>query len=276
MSTKYQKKKTVIAIADSSTSADSVKDSKEELPSSVLPPHLALPKPPASSYNIYEIQLEDGYWYIGRTGKALADRISTHYRKEGAVWTKLHPVVCVTKAIVGNKYQEDIFFFEAVENYGIDRIRGGTWCNVVLSPEDNRLINARIFSANFATKPKPIYSRCGRSNHTDAGKCYAKTHVDGTLLEKKEASTVEVKEEDTSCTRCGRSHTDAGKCYAKTHVDGKVLSTIGKEEDTSCTRCGRSNHTDASKCYAKTHMDGRELPCGKCGGIGHSSRYCPK
>jgi ribosomal protein L37E len=50
-------------------------------------------------------------------------------------------------------------------------------------------------------------NRCGRDSH-DENKCYAKTDVDGEMLD---------------CARCGRDSHSADKCYAKSDIDGRRL-----------------------------------------------------
>jgi hypothetical protein len=89
--------------------------------------------------------------------------------------------------------------------FGIDNVRGGTYCNVVLSKHQIDLLNKEL-----CTTSNTCY-RCGRNTHY-ANNCYATTHINGNVLS------------NITCYRCGRNTHYANNCYATTHINGDSLS----------------------------------------------------
>ena len=80
--------------------------------------------------------------------------------------------------------------------------------------------------------------RCGRQTHA-VENCYAKTSVDGRLLEDIDVVDDEEEEEEEE--------------------DDEEEEEDGEEqEEDCCYRCGRSGHW-ASQCYARSTVDGRRL-----------------
>ncbi len=93
---------------------------------------------PDSTYpiHIYVLQLEDGFWYVGKTHHP-DGRYRQHLHGKGAEWTKLHKVVrCSERQVfyVETEYDEDKYenrvTIEWMEREGWQRVRGGSWCEV--------------------------------------------------------------------------------------------------------------------------------------------------
>ncbi len=93
---------------------------------------------PDSTYpiHIYVLQLEDGFWYVGKT-RHPDGRYRQHLHGKGAEWTKLHKVVrCSERQVfyVETEYDEDKYenrvTIEWMEREGWQRVRGGSWCEV--------------------------------------------------------------------------------------------------------------------------------------------------
>jgi len=77
----------------------------------------------------------------------------------------------------------------------------------------------------------------------------------------------QLRHNDGSCLRCGRSGHFASRCYARTHSGGGAIDGSETESETesesesddgTCGRCGRHGHY-TSDCYARTRADGRRL-----------------
>lgn len=93
---------------------------------------------PDSTYpiHIYVLELEDGFWYVGKTHYP-DSRYWQHTHGKGAEWTKLHKVVrCVARQVfyVETEYDEDkyenLVTIEWMEREGWRQVRGGSWCEV--------------------------------------------------------------------------------------------------------------------------------------------------
>ena len=79
--------------------------------------------------NIYVLELEGGNYYVGKTGILSIDLINT-----GKVlvleWTKLHPVVGLYTFHKDRRdSDENMFTILMMKNFGIDKVRGGSWTN---------------------------------------------------------------------------------------------------------------------------------------------------
>lgn len=223
---------------------------------------------------IYILTLQEGRFYVGKTNNPNF-RIEQHLSGKGAEWCKKYPVLS-WEVLDGDfdDFDEDKKTKELMLKKGIPFVRGGSHCQVELSAETILFLEQELNGATDAcykcgekghfikTCPLNVCERCGRSSHTK-NKCYAKTHLNGSLLEPRHSSK-SVK----TCGRCGRSSHSKNKCYAKTHLDGSLLeepSVISPTETKyspgvvkTCKRCGSDTHY-GSKCYATTHVDGSSL-----------------
>lgn len=96
---------------------------------------------------IYVLRLIDNKFYVGMTTRNLT-RIWEHIEGEGAKWTKKYPPV------KGNEvqYMEDGLFpidenritLETMREHGYENVRGGSWCQMILQPQQIRGIIRRI------------------------------------------------------------------------------------------------------------------------------------
>lgn len=209
--------------------------------------------------NIYILQLKENKYYIGKTTNTTV-RINQHFNTQGSYWTKLYKPVKVVDIIKNcDKYDEDKYTLQYMEKYGIDNVRGGSFCKEVLSKESMTTINQMLNST------KDTCYNCGKSGHF-INKC-----------------PIQVTKKQ-NCNRCGRdSHTEE-KCYAKKDIDNNNISDseeyvwaceycdeefetedlvakhVGKcvKNDDKCYRCKREGHCQLD-CYAKTSIRGKYL-----------------
>ncbi len=96
---------------------------------------------------IYVLRLVDNKFYVGMTTRNLA-RIWEHVEGEGAKWTKKYP------PIKGNevKWLDDRLFpldenritLEMMRDYGIENVRGGSWCQMKLTSRQIYGVKKRI------------------------------------------------------------------------------------------------------------------------------------
>jgi len=123
---------------------------------------------------IYILELEGGYYYVGRSATPNV-RIEAHHAGTGAIWTQLHPMVRVMEVITGDRFDEDKYVLKTMDQYGIDKVRGGSYSNIKLTAAQRKSLESQLAHTNDQC------ARCGRKGHFIAS-CYAQTHHDGTWL----------------------------------------------------------------------------------------------
>ena len=81
---------------------------------------------------IYIIKLEDNKFYVRRTNNPQF-RLQEHFNSNGSEWTKKYTPISVLEIIKEcDEYDEDKITRKYMDKYGIDNVRGGSFCQVVL------------------------------------------------------------------------------------------------------------------------------------------------
>jgi hypothetical protein len=84
----------------------------------------------------YIIECEGNRYYVGRTHHE-EHRILQHFENNGSEWTKKYkPIKIVSKFISNDNFDEEKYTLQYMEKYGIDNVRGGSYCSVELSAAD--------------------------------------------------------------------------------------------------------------------------------------------
>ena len=111
---------------------------------------------------IYTIPLKKGRYYIGRT-RNLTHRLTDHASGEGCEWTKKYPPLKTKKEQVeplnGSFGQEDHKVKEMMMTHGIDKVRGGSYSSVNLTPGQEWFLQKE-----FRTHANTCLG-CGSSTH---------------------------------------------------------------------------------------------------------------
>ena len=124
---------------------------------------------------IYILRLVEKNWYIGRS-KNIEKRFTQHLKGEGSEWTKKYPPIKIFESIPNSDpFDEDKYVKIYMNKYGIDKVRGGTYCQLELTKSQIYHLRNEIRMAN------DLCMRCGRNNHF-VKNCYAKTDIDGNPL----------------------------------------------------------------------------------------------
>lgn len=172
--------------------------------------------------NIYILSLQGGRIYVGKSND-VKKRFEQHKAGNGSAWTSKHKPIEILKVIENaSPFDEDRYVKEYMMKYGVENVRGGSYCSTELSDEQITSIQKEIRGATDKC------NKCGRGNHF-ANKCYAKTDVDGnTLYDEDEESESESESESEidviKCFKCGRYGHYASRCYAKKHIKGYYLN----------------------------------------------------
>ena len=134
--------------------------------------------------NIYILELEDGKYYVGKTNHTF-DRFSSHWQGHGAKWTKKHkPVDLYAFHRDRPDSDENKLTLAMMRHYGVANVRGGSWVKVDMTDYEISRLESKLHYRRFSN-PKEPCGRCGRQSH-DISTCYAKSHIDGRPLDKRE------------------------------------------------------------------------------------------
>jgi len=155
---------------------------------------------------IYTLLLESNKYYVGKTNNPDL-RLNDHFNDAGAEWTKKYkPIKVITIQEQIDNFDEDRTTIRAMQTYSIDNVRGGSFCNPVLSKQEKDIINKMINSAENRC------FKCGSTMHY-ISEC---PHADTPNKPSKQPANGK----PDTCAKCGRyGHLDTS-CYAKTKLDG--------------------------------------------------------
>ena len=116
--------------------------------------------------NIYVLRLQGGRYYVGKTGDIMK-RFQQHLKGYGSAWTKKYKPVSLEKTHMNvSPFQEDSITKEYMSKHGIDKVRGGSYCEITLSGFQMEVLKIEIRGAT------DLCSNCGRAGHW-VKDCYA-------------------------------------------------------------------------------------------------------
>ena len=100
-----------------------------------------------SGLSIYALKLENGKYYVGRSYN-VPKRLNQHYNGEGSVWTKKHKPIRLNEVFLNKtKFDEDKYTLMYMSIYGIENVRGGSFCSIELGGADKYIIKRMICTA---------------------------------------------------------------------------------------------------------------------------------
>jgi predicted GIY-YIG superfamily endonuclease len=211
-------------------------------------------------YIIYILELSTGKYYVGKT-KNLDNRLEDHFASQtklddlvdrSSMWCrKYHPVSLLVCYENCDAYDEDKYVKIYMAKYGIDNVRGGSYSQIILSPEQKVLLEREIRGAN------DYCFNCGMQGHF-ISLCPSKHNSES----KRRITDVEDEVlDDFTVLEVDRNNPDKNKPDENTQptfVQYWIDTLWGKNTQQTCSRCGRNNHAKRS-CYAKRHINGRRL-----------------
>lgn len=227
--------------------------------------------------HVYILKLKNDKFYIGSTEK-LKNRIQQHYDGYGSAWTRKYSPIKVVETFENcSRFDEDKYTKEYMAKFGIDNVRGGTYCEINIEEYRNQLEKELEHSANkcfncggsghlsnncrksrHKKQIKTNCKRCSRANHLEEN-CYAKTDKQGNCLESEsEYSDSEYENDEyeySECWVCDFCNKEFSTKKGVTYHQNFYCTKKNKKSRRKCENCGRTGHIDGI-CYAKTHIDG--------------------
>lgn len=217
---------------------------------------------------VYILKLIGGKYYIG-SSENVEQRIQQHFDGNGSAWTKKYkPIKKVDVIDNCDKFDEDKYTKQYMSKYGIDNVRGGTYCEINIEKYKEFLEKELTHSDNKCFK-------CGGTGHyvkdckeTEEESGHWKSLFENfqKVLEKElihsdnkhgcakhytkdcEETEEESEEEVWECDYCDEQF--------ETEKEAKKHEKYSHKD--VCYRCGREGHYSNS-CYAKRHINGNYI-----------------
>jgi len=108
---------------------------------------------------VYILQLEEKRFYVGTTYNPQFNMLR-HFNAAGTPWTsKYAPIKIIEFIPECDKYDEDKYVRKYMTKYGIDRVRGGSFCDEVLPDAMRCMMKDMIHASETAC------NKCGQPGH---------------------------------------------------------------------------------------------------------------
>ena len=94
---------------------------------------------------IYILILQDNKYYVGKTDTPIK-RITSHFSGDGSAWTKKYAPIDIHEIIPNcSEFDESKYTFLYMKKHGIDNVRGGIYCNIILNKQEINTINKELY-----------------------------------------------------------------------------------------------------------------------------------
>jgi hypothetical protein len=148
---------------------------------------------------IYILNLAQNKFYVGKTDKPKF-RLDSHFKNGGCAWTKKYKPIQILGLFPDcDDFDEDKYTLKYMSKYGVDNVRGGSFCQTTLSKENIITIERMISSSNdcchFCGEKGHFIGRCSNKK---AKQKYSKQNKHFLQLSKDYESADEVEWDDGS------------------------------------------------------------------------------
>lgn len=207
---------------------------------------------------IYILECEQKKYYIGKTLNP-SFRLKDHFTSNGSAWTKKYnPIKLLELKSNQDDEDEDKITIQYMKKYGIENVRGGSFCQIKLNDENNITLKRMIKGSD--------------------DKCY---NCGGDHFIK---DCPNLKNKIIRCERCNRKGHTYENCYASTYDDGSLIDSdtdSSDEEVWLCQYCDKEFDTEKGclfhenvHCKFKNKKSVKSIKCFKCGKFGHYANNC--
>src|SRR6185503_3268988 len=163
---------------------------------------------------IYVLELEEGKYYVGKT-KNTDLRIGQHFNYDGSAWTKKDkPLKVIDIKSCHTVFDEDNTTIAYMKEKGIYNVRGGVYCNIVLTENEVNTIEKLIASIE-----NKCY-KCGGNHFAKECKMQQKTKHDA--LKQEGINTAE--QDDIDILKKEENNTKNKSSYYASNKQSKTLN----------------------------------------------------
>lgn len=257
-------------------------------------------------YTIYVYECEHGKYYVGLT-ENINRRNKEHSKGEGAEWTKLHkPIQYIETYNTNDKFDEIKITLKYMDKFGIDNVRGGPYCKIVLPSDWIAHIRHVLRST------KDVCYKCHRSGHYARECMYNKDDVcyncnryghyardcpnhaepsnivddidtdtleDVTVIDTSEDESIEIVLDDDDYCPDSDVEDVVNRIMSVSMSQYRVHKSANIVNNVKCFICRRIGHRYSS-CHAVNDIEGNVITpevkncCRRCGRIGHNAITC--
>jgi len=118
--------------------------------------------------SVYVLKLLRGKYYVGKSSDPIK-RIKQHFNMRGSKWTKkYHPLQILDIHPNCDGFDEDKYTKILMSKYGIENVRGGSFCNVKLKKEEIKYLERSIRGATdccFICGKKHFVDKCPKNSN---------------------------------------------------------------------------------------------------------------
>jgi len=205
---------------------------------------------------IYILKLTQDKYYVGKTENPKF-RLDSHFKNGGCAWTKKYkPQQIIALFPDCDDFDEDKFTLKYMSKYGIDNVRGGSFCRSELTDKSTieRMITSSNDCCHFCGEKGHFIRNCTKKTGKNK---YSKQNKHFLQLSKDYESADEVEfDEEESDDEVEFDEESSGD--EESSDDEVEYYQYRKSKGKHCNKCGRNSHY-ASNCYAKRHVKGYSL-----------------
>lgn len=174
---------------------------------------------------VYILELEHNKYYVGRTINPNF-RLNQHFNSYGTMWTiKYKPIKILELIPDCDDYDEDKYTLKFMKKYGIDNVRGGSFCTLEIDKSNldtiKKMINGSADNCYECGENGHYASQCNkkvRGIHNDITNYNSNSNFNSNYNYNNKKITKSRSMINEICYRCGRKGHYASNCYAKRMV----------------------------------------------------------